>query len=68
LQFGGNLLRQPAYRDVKCRIVGDLANADHVMNHPFWIGVYPGVPRPMMDFAIATVREALVRGGLRMAA
>jgi CDP-6-deoxy-D-xylo-4-hexulose-3-dehydrase len=57
LLFGGNLLRQPAYRGVRRRVVGDLANADRVMNHTFWIGVYPGITPAMMDFVVDTVRE-----------
>ncbi len=68
LLFGGNLLRQPAYRGANVRVVGDLANADRVMNQTFWIGVYPGITRPMMDFVIATVRETLADARLRMAA
>ena len=62
LLFGGNLLRQPAYRGDRRRVVGDLANADRVMNNTFWIGVYPGITRGMMDFVIETVRDALAGG------
>ena len=50
------------------RAVGDLANADRVMNHTFWLGLYPGVTKPMMDFVAAAVRDALGGGARRMAA
>jgi CDP-6-deoxy-D-xylo-4-hexulose-3-dehydrase len=68
LLFGGNLLRQPAYREITCRVMGDLANADRVMNHTFWIGVFPGITRAMMDFVIATVGETLASGRQRLSA
>ncbi|HOE65048.1 MAG TPA: lipopolysaccharide biosynthesis protein RfbH [Candidatus Hydrogenedentes bacterium] len=55
LLFGGNLVRQPAYRNVPHRVVGDLANSDFVMNQVFWIGVYPGLTTKHLDFVIDTV-------------
>lgn len=43
LLFGGNLLRQPYMKGQNYRVVGDLANADLVTTHTFWIGLYPGL-------------------------
>lgn len=57
--FGGNLVRQPAYRDIRCRIIGDLKNSDFVMNQVFWIGVYPGLTKPMLDYVIQTFRDLI---------
>jgi CDP-4-dehydro-6-deoxyglucose reductase, E1 len=59
--FGGNLLRQPAYQDCQYRVVGELRNTDFVMNNVFWVGVYPGLTRPMLDFVAATIREFILK-------
>ncbi len=48
--FGGNLTKQPAYKNVKYRISGDLRNTNLVMNNLFWIGVYPGLTKPMLSY------------------
>ncbi len=61
LLFGGNLTRQPAYAVCQYRVVGDLRNTDFVMNNVFWIGVYPGLTRPMLDFVGETVSEFVER-------
>jgi CDP-6-deoxy-D-xylo-4-hexulose-3-dehydrase len=52
LLFGGNLVRQPAYRDREFRVVGPLTNSDFVMNRVFWIGLYPGITPAMTDYMI----------------
>jgi len=56
--FGGNLVRQPAYKDVRYRVVGELKNSDRAMNQAFWIGVYPGLTPEMLGYIIETIREA----------
>jgi CDP-6-deoxy-D-xylo-4-hexulose-3-dehydrase len=59
LLFAGNLLKQPAYRDVDFRVVGDLKNTDIVMNRTFWVGVYPGLTFEMLDFVAESILEYL---------
>jgi CDP-6-deoxy-D-xylo-4-hexulose-3-dehydrase len=59
LIFAGNLLKQPAYRGVDFRVVGDLTNTDIVMNRAFWVGVYPGLTEPMLDYVADSIIEFL---------
>jgi CDP-6-deoxy-D-xylo-4-hexulose-3-dehydrase len=61
--FGGNLTKQPAYEDVKYKMISSLKNTDLVMNNFFWIGVYPGITEEKLDYVIKVVDRFL--GGLR---
>lgn len=55
--FGGNLVKQPAYQNIRSRIVGSLENTDRVMNDLFWIGVYPGITEEQMGYMIETFND-----------
>jgi len=57
LLFGGNLMRQPAYADCEHRSVGDLPNTDFVMNNVFWIGIYPGLTKQMLNYVAETIHR-----------
>ncbi len=58
--FGGNLLRQPYMAGRPHRAVGSLAESDLVMERSFWLGVYPGLGEPAIDYVVDTLR-AFVR-------
>jgi len=58
LLFGGNLVRQPAYREATYRVSGSLDNSDLVMNQALWIGVYPGLSQPMLDYMVESIHTA----------
>ena len=57
LLFGGNLIRQPAYKHVNYRVVGDTNETDRVMNGTFWVGVYPGLHKEQLDFIVKSMGE-----------
>jgi CDP-6-deoxy-D-xylo-4-hexulose-3-dehydrase len=57
LLFAGNLVRQPAYEGIDYRVIGDLKNTDFVMRNVLWVGVYPGLTRPMLDYIAEIIGE-----------
>lgn len=59
LLFGGNLIRQPAYKGLPFRVVGSLPNSDRVMTHSFWIGVYPGLNRNHLEYVLNVFSDFL---------
>ena len=59
--FCGNLVRQPAYADIECRIVGDLRNTDSIMRDTFFLGVYPGITETQIAYIGEVFRKFLER-------
>jgi CDP-6-deoxy-D-xylo-4-hexulose-3-dehydrase len=59
LLFAGNLTRQPYMIGREYRVSGELTNTDIVMNQTFWVGVYPGLSREMLDFVVEKIETFL---------
>lgn len=57
--FGGNLLKQPAYKNVDYRVVGELKNTDAIMNSSFWIGVHPALTPQRIIYMLETLEKAV---------
>jgi CDP-4-dehydro-6-deoxyglucose reductase, E1 len=57
LLLGGNLTRQPALQGREHRIAGALANADRITEAALWVGCYPGLSEPMIDWIAESLRE-----------
>ncbi|GLY54050.1 lipopolysaccharide biosynthesis protein RfbH [Lentzea sp. NBRC 102530] len=67
LLFGGNLLRQPAYRDVEHRVSGSLANSDLITERTFWLGTHPRLTEEMIDYVTSSIRT-FMKASVRVAA
>ena len=63
LLFSGNLIRHPAFDQIRgtdaYRVAGDLKNTDLIMNNSFWIGVYPGMTDEMINYMADMIIEAI---------
>ena len=62
--FAGNLIKHPCFDEMRrtkigYRVVGNLVNTDRIMNHSFWVGVYPGMTNEMLDDIIKRIMELL---------
>lgn len=63
LLFAGNITRQPYFLDnrLKYKVCGKLKNCDVIMNNTFWIGVYQGLNKEMLDFVIHSFKDFFKR-------
>lgn len=59
--FGGNILRQPGYKNIRHHMFGNLKNSDLVMTNTFFVGVHPGLTEEMLDYVAKKIREAAIR-------
>jgi CDP-4-dehydro-6-deoxyglucose reductase, E1 len=63
--FAGNLIKHPCFDQMRAegtgyRVAGELTHTDEVMNNGFWIGVYPGMSKAMLDFMVAKIKAFCV--------
>ena len=59
LLFAGNLIKQPAFKNTAYRVVKDLKNTDKVMSDSFWLGVWPGLFEPHLDYMVEQLNEVV---------
>lgn len=52
--FSGNILRHPAYKNIKHRVHDSLKNSDTIMANSFLIGCHHGLTDEMIDYVIET--------------
>jgi CDP-6-deoxy-D-xylo-4-hexulose-3-dehydrase len=64
--FGGNLIRQPAFVQLKqdsqgkaFRTVSDLTGSDRVMNEALFVGTYPGLSPEHIQHMAITIRNSV---------
>ena len=57
LLFAGNLTKQPYMADRNFRVSGDLINTDIVMNQTFWLGTFPGLDEPRLNYIVNKLEE-----------
>ncbi len=55
--FAGNMVRQPAFKNVKYRISGSLENTDYIMRNTIFIGVYPGIDEERMNYILSVFEQ-----------
>ena len=57
LLFGGNLTKQPAYKNSNYRILNSLENTDKIMNDGFWVGVWPGLNDLHYEYIVMVIKK-----------
>ena len=60
--FAGNIVKHPCFNEMRARgegfrIVGELKNTDKIMSNVFWVGVYPGMTKEMLDYMVERIGD-----------
>ncbi len=59
LFFAGNILKQPAYKNIKSKVVGSLENTDLIMENSFWFGVWPGLENQHLEYIFLITKKII---------
>lgn len=62
--FAGNLIRHPCFDELRFagdgfRVAASLEETDRVVNHTFWVGVYPGLSEENMQYIVRQIEKAV---------
>jgi CDP-4-dehydro-6-deoxyglucose reductase, E1 len=63
--FGGNLLRQPAFVQLRhdqpeaLRVVGEMLGSDEIMTSALFLGTFPGLTKAMLNQEIKVIADFL---------
>lgn len=68
--FAGNLVRHPCFDEMReagdgYRVVGNLEVTDRFMERAFWVGVYPGMQPPHLDYMVERIADFCRAKGIR---
>ncbi|MBO7364911.1 MAG: lipopolysaccharide biosynthesis protein RfbH [Lachnospiraceae bacterium] len=67
--FAGNLLKHPCFDGIRgtdaYRVSGSLENTDYIMEHTFWLGMYPGMTEEKLLFMSRILHEAVREAGIK---
>lgn len=68
LLFSGNLIKHPCFDEIRgtddYRVAGDLRNTEYIMENTFWVGVYPGMEKEMVEYMAEVIKESIKGGKL----
>lgn len=62
--FAGNIIKHPCFDNIRnnniyYKVSGSLKNTNRIMKDSFWIGVYPGMTKDMIDYMVESIKTAL---------
>ena len=63
--FGGNLLKQPAYKSINHKVYQDLDYTNKVMKNLFWIGIHPGINEEIIKYIVSKFKEFFIEEGIK---
>ena len=55
--FAGNILSQPAYKNIEYNQTGELTNTNEIVKDLFWIGIHPGIDKQVIDYVVGKFED-----------
>lgn len=57
LMFGGNLLKQPAFKNINHRNIDNLENSDLIHSHGLWLPCWHGIGEKEIEYVIEKIND-----------